>query len=129
MQEEPRQENPGFTVKKKVDESWKSAVDKEKSQPLSPGSEPVAETGPGKPDFIYFISSLGMQALAALGDLPEESGVPPAEIDLGQAKYLIDILEMIAIKTKSNLSPEEKTALDGLLYQLRLKFVQKSRPA
>jgi len=136
MQEESRQETSGFSVKKKVDESWKNAVEKEKSTAFSrpgpaeqkPAEEDPAPPAAGKPDFLYFVSGLGMQVLAALGELPDEAGLSkPA--DLEQAKYLIDILEMLAVKTKGNLGAEEKSTLDDLLYQLRIKFVQKSRAA
>ncbi len=127
MEDDARQEASGFTVKKKVDESWKNAVEKEKtvSTPLPEEAPPQPPT-PGKPDFLYFVSGLGMQALAALGEIPDESGVAGAP-DFGQAQYLIDVLEMLAVKTKNGLSAEEKTAFDELLYQLRLKFVQKTK--
>ncbi len=132
MQEDPK-ETPGFTVKKKVDESWKNTVEKEKSTVAAPpasaaqgAEQPARETPKSDPNFIYFISGLGMQALAALGELPDESGLssPP---DLGQAKQLIDIIEMLSHKTKGNLSAEEEGAFRELLRELRVKFVQKSR--
>lgn len=146
MEGESPLESPGFTVKKKVDETWKKSVEKEKAE-ASPASrppqpppahepaggaaeerEPEPAPDPGKPDFLYFLSGLGMQTLAALGEIPDDSGValPP---DLGQAKYLIDVLEMLAAKTKGNLSSQEKASFEQLLYQLRVKFVQKSRAA
>ena len=126
MEDESRQEIPGFTVKKKVDESWKNAVEKERSAPSASGPQEPTASQPGKPDFIYFLSGLGMQALAALGEIPDDSGAP-GQADLTQAQYLIDVLEMLVLKTKGNVSAEEKTTLDELLYQLRVKFVQKSR--
>lgn len=130
MQEESRQETPGFILKKKVDESWKNAVEKERSAAFSqspPAAQiPVEDAPKTDPALIYFISGLGMQTLAALGEMPDESGLtsPP---DLAQAKQLIDVLELLARKTKGNLSPEEETAFRELLRELRLKFVQKSR--
>jgi len=132
--EEPRQESPAFTVKKKVDESWKNSVEKEKSV-LSPASDasqaqpqeaPPREALKSDPNFLYFVSGLGMQALAALGEIPDESGIAMAP-DLDQAKHLIDILDMLARKTKGNQSAEEENAFRELLRELRLKFVQKSR--
>ena len=133
MEGESPIESPGFTVKKKVDETWKKAVEKEKSaagSPAAPAAHEAAASAPepGKPDFLYFISGLGMQTLAALGEMPDDAGVA-APADLGQAQYLIDVLEMLAAKTKGNLSPEEKQSFEQLLYQLRVKFVQKSRAA
>lgn len=130
MQEESCKDSPGFVIKKKVDESWKNAVEKERSTAFSqapPITQAPAEEAPKTdPGFIYFISGLGMQALAALGEMPDESGLtsPP---DLTQAKQLIDVLELLARKTKGNQSAEEETAFRELLRELRLKFVQKSR--
>ena len=124
MEEESHQETPSFTVKKKVDDSWKDVVQKEKSTaaPEPPPASPLPE----KLGFLDFISGLGMQTLAALGEIPDESGVTKP-IHLEQAQYLIDVIEMLAQKSKGNLSPEEKTSLDELLYGLKVKFVQKSR--
>ncbi len=129
MSEETHQETPGFTVKKKVDESWKNAVEKEKSTAFSPVPAAPTEEAPAPksdPGFLYFISGLGMQALNALGELPDDNGLtmPP---DLGQAKQLIDVIEMLARKTKGNLSAEEENAFRELTRELRVKFVQKSR--
>lgn len=131
MQEESRQETPGFIIKKKVDESWKNAVEKERSTAFPPApaaaqAAPAAEPPKTDPAFIYFISGLGMQALAALGEMPDESGLTTSP-DLAQAKQLIDVLEVLSRKTKGNQSAEEEAAFRELLRELRLKFVQKSR--
>ncbi len=128
MSEESRQETPGIIIKKKVDESWKNAVEKEKTTAFSPSESPQApkEAPPSDPGFLYFISGLGMQALASMGEIPDDSGLT-GPIDLDQAKQLIDVIEMLSKKTKGNLSPEEENAFRELLRQLRLKFVQKSR--
>ena len=45
------------------------------------------------------------------------------EKNLEEAKYTIDLLEMIEEKTKGNLTPEEKRYLDQILYDLRMRFV------
>ena len=118
------------SVQKKVDESWKNTVEKEKSGAGIPasGQEAPRDAPKSDPNFLYFISGLGMQALAALGEIPDESGVAgPVELD--QAKQLIDAIDLLARKTKGNQSPEEEGAFRELLRELRLKFVQKSRAA
>jgi hypothetical protein len=46
-------------------------------------------------------------------------------MDLEQAQYMIDILEMLQEKTKGNLSDEEGQMMEGLLYQLRMLYVSK----
>ncbi len=119
---------------KKVDESWKDSVTKEKkvpdsSQKITREDEPVPQ---GAPDagFPFFISTLGMQALSALGALPDpvtgKEKTTLTSSDLGHAKYLIDIIQMLSEKTKGNLSEEESSMLQNLLYELRLKFVEKN---
>lgn len=128
---------------KRVDESWKESVRKEKSgvDPQPPvqgeahGRSPAArpeESAPGAPetDFTYFISTLGMQALSALGVLPDPATGKPRNAttseELAQAKYLIDIIQMLAGKTKGNLTHEESASLEELMYQLRVRYVEKS---
>ena len=125
-------------TEKKVDESWKDSVHKEKttSEPKAPPRAQEAAPTPagGEPaesNFSFFISTLGMQVLAALGLIPdpatglEKTGITPQ--DLAHAKYLIDIIQMLTEKTKGNLTPEEAAMIEDMLYELRVKFVEKSR--
>ena len=108
---------------KKVDESWKDSVRKEK--------ETVTE-GPAAPvvpeiDLLSFVSTLAMQALSALGEMKQDAAAAPAKTDLVQAKYLIDIIQMLSEKTRGNLTEEETNELNTLLYELRMRFVRKSQ--
>ena len=117
------QENPsGFSVKKKVDESWKGAVEKEKGdeEPENPDASESA------PIFASFLSTLGMQALFALGELPDPAS-PELKTDLSQAKYLIDVIQVLSDKTRNNLSEKEADMMKDLLYSLRMKFVEKAK--
>ncbi len=117
---------------KKVDEAWKAQVEKERSAPAgsSPkGAQPAArgkdkESMPA--DFGFFLSSLSMQAMIALGELPHPATNERQE-DLEQARYLIDVLGMLQAKTKGNLTPEEESMLEGLLYELRMKYVARMK--
>ena len=114
------------TIRKKVDESWKDSVAKEKSKHRSPEPEPdpgpaAGEGGreneaPPEANFEFFISSLGMQAMTALNEAHPE-----------QSRYLIDTIQMLAEKTNGNLTPEESRGLQELLYQLQLQFVKKNQ--
>ncbi len=112
---------------KKVDESWKDTVDREKidDAPGAGGDAPL------KPDisFPLFVSTLGMQAMSALGVSPDLSEKDQMPINLEQAQYIIDVIQMLGDKTKGNLSPEEKKMLEGVLYALRLKFVEAKQAA
>ena len=112
-----------FTIKKKVDESWKNSIQKEReSLPTEPEQEPPVP----EPNFPFFISTLGMQALLALGEIPDPA-TGEKKADLAQAKYLIDIIQMLSEKTKGNLSEEESQIVKDLLYDLRVKFVKKAQ--
>lgn len=106
---------------KKVDESWKASVDKEKVAPPEAKVAAVPET-----DFLSFASTLAMQTLAALGELSLQPD-GQTKIDLGHAQYLIDILQMLSEKTQGNITQQETDALKALLYELRLKFIAKKQ--
>ena len=133
-----------MSADKRVDEDWKDRVEREKSgQPApagpsrggpapaqprpAPAPEPESEEGlPPKQDFRLFLSSLSMQAMVALGELPHPA-TQQAQEDLEQARYLVDVLGMLQQKTRGNLSAEEGSLLEGLLYELRTKYVSKMR--
>ena len=120
-----RGESGEIPVKKKVDESWKSAVREEITKDVSPAAAKTSKSVPLDPGFSEFISSLGMQAFVALGEIPHPSS-QETKTDLFQAKYLIDMIELLSKKTQGNLSAEEALMMKELLYELRMKFVQKS---
>ena len=46
--------------------------------------------------------------------------------NLSHAQEIIDILTMLEAKTKGNLTDEEETLLQEMLYALRVKFVEKA---
>ena len=112
---------------KKVDESWKESMHKEKGAPeeAEEASE-RAESIPLEPNFPFFISTLGMQALIALGEIPNPS-TGEKKTDTTHARYLIDVIQMLSDKTKGNLSKEEESVLRDLLYELQMKFVERTQ--
>ncbi len=73
-------------------------------------------------NFAALISMLTTQALFALG-LIRVRGEEEHEPDLEMAKYNIDMLEMLAEKTKGNLTPQEEQMLKHTLSDLRMGFV------
>lgn len=76
--------------------------------------------------FSTFILSLGSTALAHLGEVPDpDSGT--CAVNLPAAKHAVDILAMLQDKTSACLDEEEKRLLEGLLYELRLKYVVKAK--
>jgi hypothetical protein len=73
-----------------------------------------------------FVFSLSSSALLHLGEIPDpESNT--VTVDLPLAKQIIDTLGMLQEKTKGNLNPDEDNLLKSVLYDLRLRYVQKSK--
>lgn len=153
-------------IEKKVDESWKETVERErklgpppssKSQPAraqsagsaapaqaaapeaarpAPEAAPAREVAPEpqrehpaetESHFMVFLSSLSMQAMMALGELPIP-GTNHRQEDLEQARYLIDTMGLLQEKTKGNLTLEEGQFLENVLYELRIRYTQKITP-
>lgn len=104
---------------KRVDESWKNAVSKEKGSADAKNNEPAIEV-----NFGLFITGLMMEAVMALGDL-ENPVTHKKDTNLQHAKILIDTLVMLKDKTKNNLSKDEEEAMSSILYDLRMRFVAK----
>ena len=78
--------------------------------------------------FEFLVFSLKMQAEMRLGLLKLGEGMDE-ELNLPAARHTIDVLAMIAEKTKGNLSLEEQRLIDNSLTELRFRFVQVSESA
>ncbi|MEO5923740.1 MAG: DUF1844 domain-containing protein [Bryobacteraceae bacterium] len=82
------------------------------------------------PTFDFLVFSLKMQAEMRLGLVHFGEEDKDAKPDLPQARHAIDLLAMIAEKTKGNLSLEEQRLIENSLTELRFRFVQVSeKPA
>lgn len=79
---------------------------------------------PAPIDFPTFLLSFHHMALVHLDGL-EEAGT--GGVDLVQAKHYIDILHMLSDKTKGNLKTEEEKFLKSILFDLRMKYVEKCK--
>jgi len=121
MDEMNKPEGHGFASdsknQKKIDESWKEKVEKEKQEQPAPG-----EFTPPQPDFKFFITTLTLQASIALGHMANPA-TGKTEKDPVQAKFLIDTLGMLQEKTKGNLTAEETDLFENLLYELRVAYL------
>ncbi len=109
---------------KHIDESWKESVEKEKQNLNSAPQGSPAE----KPDFNFFITTLAIQAAICLGQL-DNPVTNKKEENLPQAKFIIDTIDLLKEKTKGNLTKEENTMLENILYELKLQFVEKNKEA
>lgn len=77
-------------------------------------------------DFSMFVQTLAHQAMMGLGIVPW----PDSKIikqDLNLARETIDLLDILKNKTAGNLDKDEEALLTGLLYQLRVAFVEISQ--
>ena len=77
-----------------------------------------------KPTFSTFVLSLASSALVHLGEVPDPATNKQAE-DIALAKHSIDILTMLQDKISNGLDKDEARLLEGLLYELRMKYVVK----
>ena len=74
------------------------------------------------PSFSTFILSLASSALVNLGEVPDPS-TGKREENLVLAKHTIDIVSMLQEKIQQGLDAEETRLLEGVLYELRMKYV------
>ena len=89
------------------------------------GDIPIAAFPPV--DFHTFVLSLGSSALLHLGEI-ENPNDGVSQKDLPLAKHTIDILAMLEEKTKGNLTTAEEKLIESLLYDLRLRYVEATKP-
>ncbi len=96
------------------------------SAPEPPPAAEGTHAPPLEMNFSTFVISLSTQALAHLGEIahPFDNQVT---VDLAAAKHLIDILGILKTKTQGNLDASEAALLDGMLYDLRIKYVELTR--
>ena len=73
--------------------------------------------------FETFVLSMGASALVHLGQTPNpETGERAAHRAMAQQS--IDLLAMLEIKTRGNLTDGERRVLQATLYDLRMRFIE-----
>ena len=77
-------------------------------------------------DFTNFILSLASSVQIQMGIVPHPE-TNKTEMNLPGAKQTINILELLQEKTKGNLTDEEHKLLEGLLFDLRMRYVTLSQ--
>jgi hypothetical protein len=133
------EEKKGFVVKDKriFNESGETRKEEE---PKAESKDETAEvkqedksTEEGRKDeylpeinFYNFIISLSTSAFFHFGDFADPA-TNKAEKNLPAAKQIIDTLSMLKNKTEGNLDENEKSLLDGVLYELRMRYVKEKR--
>ena len=110
-----------------IDSDWKTEAANEKAKLAREAEESAKTDGTdekmGASPFIELVNVLAMQAAISLGGYQDPGGgrIPP---NPEAAKHQIDMLDVLEQKTKGNLTPDEKRTLDGVLYELRMQYVQ-----
>ena len=107
------------------DEDWKKSVAAEKErlrqenkqEPAAPDAEAFPEA-----DVRIFLAGLYTQTLICLGDVAHPA-TGKVEQSLPEAQYLIDTIAMLKEKMRGNLTADESAYVDGVLYDLRMRFV------
>src|SRR5512133_2542445 len=77
-------------------------------------------------NFSTYLLSLSTSALVALGELPDPIK-NENNINLMLAQQTITIIEILKEKTMGNLTPEEDRIIDGILYDLHIKYVRTAK--
>lgn len=77
---------------------------------------------PPEMSFEQIVHSVYMSAIMQLGGATPEGQQP--QVDLMGARQSVDMLGVLAEKTKGNLTPEEARLLDNALFELRMGFLE-----
>jgi hypothetical protein len=77
---------------------------------------------PPEMSFEQIVHSIYMTAIIQLGGVTKEGEQP--RVDLMGARQSIDMLSILADKTKGNLTAEESRLLDNALFELRMGFLE-----
>jgi hypothetical protein len=77
-------------------------------------------------DFSTFVLSLSHSALMHLGEapVPETGAIEP---NLALARQTIDLVGMLEEKTKGNLTGDEERLIGQILFDLRMRYVERSK--
>ncbi len=78
--------------------------------------------------FAGFMLGLSTQALMMLGEIADPHG-EESGLNLPAAQQLIDIIGMLQEKTRGNLDKDEQALVQGILFELRMKYVERARGA
>jgi hypothetical protein len=114
-----------------IDEDWKSQVQAEKEAAKQPPAESPTATAAGSPGDMsmppasleMLVTTLVTEAMISLGQVPHPH-TGEVVFHPQQAKYLIDMVDMLREKTAGNVTPEETELMVQLLHQLRMAYVQ-----
>lgn len=98
-----------------------------------PGAEPApaatsSASRPQLPEITLstFLIGLSTQALMFLGEIPNPA-TGETGVDLAAVREVIDLIHMLQEKTRGNVDAAEAQLFEQILYDLRMRFVEKAR--
>lgn len=74
-------------------------------------------------DFTTFVLSMSTSAMIQLGELASPDG--GSHEDLEMARHTIEILQVLEVKTRGNLTGEEERVLHHVVDDLRARYAKK----
>ena len=132
MNEKDKVEGEGFVIKDKrssqISEDDASFLDDQEAKDSQEKKPPDdgEQTESFQVDFSTFIMSLTSSAFYHLGDMPDPT-TGKKEVNLPAVQQTIDMLIMLREKTKGNLKEDENKLLEQLIYELQVKYVDKTK--
>ena len=132
MSEKNNVEGEGFVIKDKrssqISEDDAHFLDDQEAKDSQEQKAPSEEekTEPFQVDFSTFIMSLTSSAFYHLGDMADPT-TGKKEVNLPAVQQTIDMLIMLKEKTKGNLKEDENKLLEQLIYELQVKYVDKTK--
>ena len=132
MSEKEKVEGEGFVIKDKrssqISEDDASFLEDQEAKDSQEQKTPDdgEQTESFQVDFSTFIMSLTSSAFYHLGDMPDPT-TGKKEVNLPAVQQTIDMLIMLREKTKGNLKEDENKLLEQLIYELQVKYVDKTK--
>jgi len=91
---------------------------------LSESQEEESEILP-EVNFLNFVLSLSTTVMFHFGDFPDPV-TREIKKNIPAAKQTIDIMSMLKDKTKGNLDDQEKSLLEEILYELKMRYIKET---
>jgi hypothetical protein len=79
--------------------------------------------------FPAFVVSLAHTAAVHFGDVEDPVSGARGEPNLPAAQQMIEVLSLLEVKTRGNLTAEERQLLEQILYELRMRYVELGKAA
>jgi hypothetical protein len=125
QQPEPPEEGFKVTDRRRRDDEEPRGRD---ATPRDTAAAPPSHRPVEKRSLADLFMMLATEAVVALGDTPDPATGQRQRV-LPQAAEIIDLLLLLRDKTEGNRTVEETQILEGVLYDLQLRYVRATKSA